>query len=255
MPEGADYVAIELTSFDVGTTGCKLYLVGTKSREKLGKIVDDDGSLHANVGPAGPKNFYAAESRFARGRVHMTEVRTFGIDISSNSADIDWQKVTHKLNPRFVLARAYHMGENDHASYPDKRFAKDYWPALQQLNIPCGAYVFCNPKADADKSIANFFSVYEPQVGDILPTIDIEDNYDNDSHVPVKTRIAQIEKMIELVSKRIGGQKPMVYTKARVWEDLGNPSQFSDCPLWVMDYQVNPTKPSLPVTWPKFAFW
>ena len=28
----------------------------------------------------------------------------------------------------------------------------------------------------------------------------------------------------------------MIYTKARVWSELGNPAQFSDCPLWVVDY-------------------
>jgi len=182
-------------------------------------------------------------------------VRTFGIDISSYSKDIDWTKVSSKLNPRFVFARACHMGEDQAQSYEDTRFVKDYWPALRQLKMPRGAYLFCHPKADAGESIKRFFSAYQPQAGDIVPTLDIEDIYDNDCGVPVKRRIEQIAKMVQLISSRISGQKPMIYTKVRVWNDLGNPKQFSDCPLWVLDYQATPTSPAVPVTWPKFAFW
>ena len=63
--------------------------------------------------------------------------------------------------------------------------------------------------------------------------------------LPVQKRINQIEKMIQLVSTRINGYKPMIYTKARVWSELGNPAQFADCPLWVVDHHstVEPTPP------------
>ena len=96
--------------------------------------------------------------------------------------------------------------------------------------------------------------MYTPQAGDILPTLDIEDDYDNRCRLPVQKRINQIEKMIQLVSARIGGHKPMIYTKARVWSELGNPAQFADCPLWVVDYHST-RKPTLPQTWSTFSFW
>ena len=185
----------------------------------------------------------------------MLNLQTFGIDISSYSGDIDWIKLVSIINPRFVFARAYHMGPVPEKSYADERFANDYWPQLGQLNLRRGAYLFCDPKADAQDSITKFFAVYKPQKGDLVPTLDIEDNYDSSSGVPLPKRIAQIDKMIQLVAQRIGGQKPILYTKKRIWNELGNPKQFSDCPLWVLNYYTMPTPQNMPETWPAFAFW
>jgi GH25 family lysozyme M1 (1,4-beta-N-acetylmuramidase) len=46
----------------------------------------------------------------------------------------------------------------------------------------------------------------------------------------------------------------MIYTKARVWGELGNPMQFADCPLWVVDYHST-SEPLLPLPWARFSFW
>jgi GH25 family lysozyme M1 (1,4-beta-N-acetylmuramidase) len=184
----------------------------------------------------------------------MICLQTFGIDISSYSGDPDWNKVVATLNPRFVFARAYHLDENSAKDRADPKFAA-YWTKLAELRLPRGAYLFCHPKIDASISIQKFFSVYKPQAGDLLPTLDIEDIYDNSSAVPLQKRIQQVEKMIQLVAARIGGQKPMIYTKTRVWNDLGNPPQFADCPLWVLNYNTLPTPQNQPATWPTFAFW
>jgi lysozyme len=184
----------------------------------------------------------------------LTELKTFGIDISSWSGAIDWKKVIETLNPRFAFVQAYHVDKDSQSSRANPHFV-NYWSALEQLKLARGAYLYCHPRADADASVCNFFSVYQPQVGDILPTLDIEDVYDNGCGVPVKDRIAQIDRMVQLISRRIDGQKPIIYTKARVWKDLGNPTQFSGCPLWVIDYQSDPKEPHLPETWTKYAFW
>lgn len=186
----------------------------------------------------------------------MTNLQTYGIDISSYSLAVDWTKVVATLNPRFVFARAYHMGPTADAadSYADTRFA-EYWSALATAKLTRGAYLFCHPKADAATSISNFYSAYTPKAGDLVPTLDIEDIYDNSCGVPVNQRIAQIASMIGLVSAKIGGQKPIIYTKKRVWNDLGNPNQFADCPLWVMNYLTMPTALNMPKSWPAFAFW
>ncbi len=180
--------------------------------------------------------------------------KTFGIDISSYSGKVDWKKITRSLNPRFAFTRAYHMGATKDACYPDSRF-DEYWSAFAELKLPRGAYLFCHPAADAQASVDHLFEVYKPRVGDLLPTLDIEDIYDNDCGIPLKTRINQIAAMVGAVSSRIGGQKPMIYTKARVWADLGNPKQFSDCPLWVIDYDPTHKTPALPPAWKSYQFW
>ncbi|MGE5304108.1 MAG: GH25 family lysozyme [Alphaproteobacteria bacterium] len=71
--------------------------------------------------------------------------------------------------------------------------------------------------------------------------------------MPAELRIRQIESMVRMVSARVG-RRPIIYTKARVWNDLGNPAQFADCPLWVVDYQ-SVDNPVLPLPWSKFSFW
>jgi len=162
--------------------------------------------------------------------------RTFGIDVSRWGAEIDWYVVVSKLNPRFVFVQAYHMGKDEASSYANLRFA-NYRRALQRLGLLHGAYLRCHPNAGAETSIRRFWAVYTPQPGDLLPTLDIEDDYDNGCSLPVQERINQVETMVQLVSMRLGGLKPMIYTKARVWDELGNPMQFADCPLWVVDYQ------------------
>ena len=161
--------------------------------------------------------------------------RTFGIDVSIWGGEIDWHDVVAKLNPRFVFVQAYHMGKYEASSYANPRFA-NYRRALQRLGLPHGAYLRCHPNANAETLIEKFWTVYTPQTGDILPTLDIEEDYDNRCSLPVQKRVNQIEEMIQLVSMRISGHKPMIYTKARVWSELGNPPQFADCPLWVVDY-------------------
>jgi lysozyme len=179
--------------------------------------------------------------------------RTFGIDVSKWGEKIDWHDVILKLNPRFVFVQAYHMGEDETSSYTNSRFA-NYWRVLQQLGLLHGAYLRCHPNANADTLIKRFWTVYTPKSGDILPTLDIEEDYDNRCSLPVQKRIKQIEKMVQLVSTRLRGRKPMIYTKALVWSELGNPAQFSDCPLWVVDYHST-NEPVLPPTWSRFSFW
>src|SRR5438477_249267 len=100
-------------------------------------------------------------------------LQTFGIDISSYSNDINWSNLISVINPRFVFARAYHVGPTAAKTYADPRFP-EYWTKLGELNLRRGAYLFCDPKADADDSITKFFSVYTPKKGDLVPTLDIE---------------------------------------------------------------------------------
>lgn len=184
----------------------------------------------------------------------MADLQTYGIDISSYSKQIDWAKVVTNLNPRFVLARATHMTGDATDPYEDTLFS-NYWSAMAAHGLLRGAYAFCHPLADAKATTDKFFDVYKPQPGDLVPALDIEDIWDNSCPVPVQARIGLIKTMVDAVSSRIGGQKPMIYTKTRVWNDLGNPAQFANCPLWILNYQTMPTALNMPPTWPAFAFW
>ena len=184
----------------------------------------------------------------------MTGIRTFGIDISSYSGKIDWQKIKNRPL-HFVLARASYISFK-HGKFSEQKDSmfSSYWPALAGGSMRRGAYHFCRPQYDADKSIKLFFDAYAPTKGDIVPTLDIEDQYADVTSVSRKDKLAQIRRMVELTTQHLGGRKPMIYTKKRVWTALGNPDEFSDCPLWVIDYNSD-YDPVLPKSWSSFTFW
>jgi lysozyme len=178
--------------------------------------------------------------------------RIIGIDISKWAGEVDWNVVASRVGPRFVFVQAYHAGPDTVSSYANPRFAQ-YRRALQHREILHGAYMRCHPNVKAETLIKEFWAIYAPRSGDIVPTLDVEDDYDNRSSLPVELRILQIESMVRMVSARLG-RTPMIYTKARVWSELGNPAQFANCPLWVVDYH-SIDNPILPPPWSRFSFW
>ena len=103
-----------------------------------------------------------------------------------------------KLGPRFVFVQAYHVGNGEASSYANPRFA-NYRRDLQRLGLLHGAYLRCDRTANAETSIKRFWAAYTPRLGDLLPTLDIEDDYDDRCPLPVPKRIEQIEKMVRLV--------------------------------------------------------
>jgi lysozyme len=179
----------------------------------------------------------------------MTGILTYGIDVSHYSIAVDWDEVIAQ-NVHFAFAKA---SELFFVQYKDPTFGT-YWGDLGNRNIKRGAYHFCHPGMDPDQSVGLFFSVYTPTSGDILPSLDVEDDYADDLSVPQTNKIAQIGRMVQLISNRLNGQKPIIYTKQRVWTALGNPGDFGGCPLWVIDYNHTP-QPKLPKSWSSFAFW
>ncbi len=184
----------------------------------------------------------------------MTGILTYGIDVSHWSKKVDWDVVLAQ-NVHFAFAKASELSASRGKITKFKDLMFDtYWQDLSTRKIKRGAYHFCRPGMDPDDSIKFFFSVYSPQSGDLLPTLDVEDQYADDASVPRKDKIAQIARMVDLVSNRLAGKKPIIYTKQRVWTALGNPGDFGGCPLWVIDYNHNP-QPKLPKSWSSFTFW
>src|SRR4029079_19326874 len=155
-------------------------------------------SLIKHLGTSGVLLAASFGSRF-RTFAQFPGPRTFGIDVSKWGEEIDWPIVVSKLTPRFVFVQAYHMGKDEASSYANPRFA-NYRRALQRLGLLQGAYLRCHPNANAETLIKRFWTVYAPKIGDILPTLDIEEDYDNRCSLPVQKRINQIEKMVQLVS-------------------------------------------------------
>ena len=185
----------------------------------------------------------------------MTGIRTLGIDISHYSGDIDWD-TTANQKIHFVFAKASELffSASGNITKAADRYFPEYWISLSKTPLKRGAYHFCRPGMDAKASIDFFLSVYKPAPGDLLPTLDIEDQYADDRTVPTQQKLDQITDMITYLSENLPEKKkPIIYTKQRVWNALGNPDTFG-CPLWVIDYNGK-MDPKLPKAWDNFSFW
>jgi len=128
----------------------------------------------------------------------MTGIRTFGIDISHYSEDIEWPVVIQQ-KMHFAIAKASELYTNSSGQVskaPDPYFPT-YWNGMKDNNVICGAFHFCHPEIDPDAAMAMFFDIYAPDKGDLLPALDIEDDYTSNTEIskfPCPIRLARYKR-------------------------------------------------------------
>jgi lysozyme len=191
----------------------------------------------------------------------MTGIRTFGIDVSHYNGAIDWTAAlanddTSKVH--FSFAKATELFFDTHGQvvhFKDSQFDTN-WATLKSRGFPCGAYHYCIPQFSAQDMAAWFFQVYKPEMGDIIPALDVEDEYVKAIETGQYTKsqlVAQIMDFVSLVNQKIG-KNPFIYIRKDITDYLGNPSEFSSCPLWLAAYNVG-DPPAIPKPWSTFDFW
>jgi GH25 family lysozyme M1 (1,4-beta-N-acetylmuramidase) len=158
--------------------------------------------------------------------------QTYGIDVSHWDEAIDWNAAVKdpnnpKINYCYAKVSQLHTDPStgQTTAYPDKYFSTN-WPALQRLQIPRGAYFYCEPSCNPQDMADEFFKAYTPQHGDLPPSLDIEDEYLASMNNKVTTpaeNVSQILAFAALVSKNIWGAKPLIYIRADICDALGNP--------------------------------
>src|SRR5271168_150161 len=128
----------------------------------------------------------------------MTGIRTFGNDISHYSEDIEWPVVIQQ-KVHFAIAKASELYTNSSGQVskaPDPYFPT-YWNGMKANNVLCGAFHFCHPEIDPDAAMAMFFDIYAPDKGDLLPALDIEDDYTSNTEIskfPCPIRLARYKR-------------------------------------------------------------
>ena len=188
--------------------------------------------------------------------------QTYGIDVSHWDDAIDWDKtVTDAANPKinFCYAKASQLHQYSDPSKPpqcpDAYFAAN-WAALARLQIPRGAYFYCEPYFTPKQMADEFFARYTPQHGDLPPSLDIEDEYlasMNSKKYTAQQNVQQILDFAALVSAQIWGAKPLIYIRGDICHALGNPPQFSAYPLWLAEYKT--TAATVLGPWQNYTFW
>ena len=166
-----------------------------------------------------------------------------GIDVSTYQGDVDWATVANQ-GILYAFAKA-----TEGASSTDPSFTRN-WTNMKTFGVVRGAYHFFRPAKDPIVQANNFLQLVKNslEASDLPPVLDLEvlDGLD------AQTVINNALKWISAVETATG-RKPIVYTYPSFWEDkLGNPTQFSNYPLWIANFGTR--TPALPNAWRSWAF-
>jgi lysozyme len=173
-----------------------------------------------------------------------------GIDVCSGNGAIDWRKVKQAGNA-FAYVRAAYGDVADNSAAPNLRGAR-------AAGLKRGVYHFLrtgkNYQAQIDLMLA-LLETLQVGRGDLPPALHVDGNPRVDGPWNPASNdkfITAADRWVAAVHERTGAW-PLIYTRAGFWEELGNPTTFGNCPLWVASYRLLP--PRLPPAWNKFTFW
>ena len=165
-----------------------------------------------------------------------------GMDIYEADKFMDWPHIS-KYQIKFIFIKATE-GNN----FVSKKYASQRDNALT-TKIKYSAYHFFDPKNDPHEQAQLFLqTVGEFDHQNLPPTLDWEDH----GGMPIKTQIERAKIWLDEVEKA-SGTKPCIYTSYSFFNELGNPKEFADYPLYIANYGA--TCPKVPPVWDKWYFW
>ncbi|TPK87352.1 hypothetical protein FJ548_14225 [Mesorhizobium sp. B2-4-17] len=121
----------------------------------------------------------------------------------------------------------------------------------REAGLLVGGYHFLrNTAAGVDQAQA-FLQTVPFGSGDLIPSLDIE-------LIPAtpaarKAYVQKARDWVAAVRNAHGGRWPFLYTRANIWQALGNPTGFGNCPLWLARYGSNP--PPIPQGFTSYLIW
>ena len=117
-------------------------------------------------------------------------------------------------------------------SFLDPRFEEN-WTRSRDAGVQRGAYHFFDPSEDAAAQASHFLKTAKLEPGDLPPALDIEMM----KRSTLSTTLEGISTWLTAVQAGTG-RTPIIYTSASFWQQLGNPPNPGDHPLWVAHYGV-----------------
>jgi lysozyme len=172
-----------------------------------------------------------------------------GIDVSENNGHVDWARVAQE-GFTFAYARATLGRESDDPTFATHR------DGAKAHGIRFGAYHLPYPgNSSAAQQAEHFLSVANPQPGDLIPALDVENKTPVDRGEARFSRdelVAWIRAWLAAVEQRIG-TKPLVYTNNGWWNERLRSADLTDHRLWLAHYTER--EPTIPHPWKGFAIW
>ncbi|WP_419909046.1 glycoside hydrolase family 25 protein [Hoeflea sp.] len=166
-----------------------------------------------------------------------------GIDVSRYQGTVDWKQVQGS-GVRFAAIKATEGA----ADYPYSDYYTQNAELARQAGLAVGGYHFFNPNADGKTQANYFLQVVQPKPGDLLPMLDLEQTGSASGAQIADGAQAWLETV-----RAATGRKPLLYTTAGFWSQIGSPAGFDNYPLWVAEYGVN--QPHLPQGWSNYTIW
>jgi len=173
-----------------------------------------------------------------------------GVDVSSYQGNVNWTAV-HGAGTTFAIAKA-----TEGTGYLD-RYLNANISGMKRNGIVPGAYHFGHPSIDPTAQ-ANYFTnaVRSANGGNFSGLLQLVLDLEvSDGRSPsqvwswTQTFVARV--------RAVTGRPCIIYTGYYFWRDnVGNPNNNLNCPLWLAAYVSNPT-PYVPQAWGGvgWAFW
>lgn len=215
-----------------------------------------------------------------------------GIDLSTrwdrkDMSIYDWQEVADSR--RIVIHGKKQMAVNDRihfailgatAGVGATPHFKRSWNKLKTIpQLVRGAYHWLLLGPNPDRDPVHQANKYLAEVGSfdfsLPPIVDIEDMSSEaltwlagidpktgkiNLQLQARNRaqaMDNISKWLGTVIDRVGlGRLPIIYTFSSYWKDtLGNPTNFSEFPLWIAHYDTTLSRPTIPGGWKDWTLW
>jgi GH25 family lysozyme M1 (1,4-beta-N-acetylmuramidase) len=167
-----------------------------------------------------------------------------GIDIYEHNTGFPSFDELSKHDYSFVFHKA------SEGSGKDNKF-DERWPEIKKAGLIRGAYHFFN-RTDVPEQVKQFVSVVKRLLpGDLGPSLDLE--FRRCETCKAKYWIPKIHEFADGVEAALGRQ-PIFYTSASYWKEfVGDSSEFSDYPLWVV-WVGSESTIRMPQHWKDWAF-
>jgi lysozyme len=168
-----------------------------------------------------------------------------GMDISHFNT-INWATLSPHI--QFAYCKA-----TEGSSVQDPQFSNNISNAKAK-GIITGAYHYLSFQTTSQDQADNFLACGFDfsAAGTLPPALDVEET----SGITATNRascVQLISDWLQIVSIKTG-RTPVIYTYKSFWIDnLWNPAQFGNYPLWIASYQAQ--KPGLPAGWTNDTIW
>ncbi|MEE2755853.1 MAG: GH25 family lysozyme [Myxococcota bacterium] len=164
-----------------------------------------------------------------------------GVDVSFWQGVIDWDSLVESDVQYAIIRTSYGTGTLD------TQFVRN-WSEATRVGMIRGVYHFFRANQDVEAQARIMLDRMGPMMPGMLPpTIDIETDEDEPPAV-VRRKTLEWIAIVEAAT----GVRPMIYTRANVWDPLVGSLDYGAYPLWVAHYGTE--CPAIPQGWDTWTF-